>query len=82
MYRHLWNLTLLCYSDDPARNRPSNGTGMERTAAQWGRAPQVGNATQGAKRAQWKQELKLHNHRQQTYLYLGLPYTEDTRQST
>ena len=35
--------------------------GTEWIAAQWGCAPQVGNATLGGPNAQWKQKLKLHN---------------------
>ena len=57
------------------------GYGTEQTAAQWGCAPQVGNATLGGPNAQWKQNSKYYIiHRQQTDLYLGLPYTEDTGQ--
>ena len=35
--------------------------GTERIAAQWGRAPQIGNATLGGPNAQWKQKLILYN---------------------
>ena len=43
----------------------------------------LGTPHREPKRAQWKQELKYCIiHRQQTYLYLGLPYTENTKQST
>ena len=39
----------------------------------------LGNAT-WSPNAQWKQTIYYIIHRQQTYLYLSLPYTENTEQ--
>ena len=56
----------------------------EWTAAQWGRAPQVGNApnTEAQTVHSRSNNKILHNTRKQTDLYSGLPYTDSTGQST
>ena len=56
--------------------------GTEWTTAQWGCAPQVGNATLGAQTRTMEAITKLHNTHTTDILYLCLSYTENTGQST
>ena len=53
---------------------------MEQTQLNGDVPHKLGNATWGPN-AQWKQNIKYYIiHKQQTYLYLGLPYTKNTGQ--